>query len=261
MSLILVRGSGDVGSAVAHRLFIEHHKVILQDDASPAYTRRGMAFTDVFFDGKAELDHVIAKRSALGEHVGTMLACGRAIPALIGDWRNIINALHPAVVIDARLKKRATPESIRGAAPLTIGLGPKFIATEHVDVVIETSWEAPGNVIKQGPSLPLQGEPQPLGGHGRERYVYAPNAGRFETSYRIGDHVTAGEQIAMLDGEPILAPLSGRLRGLIHSGVEVAQGAKIIEVDPRERDAVVFGLGERPTKIAEGIVSILNESH
>ena len=261
MQIILVRGSGDVGSAVAHRLFSARHKVILQDDPSPAYTRRGMAFTDVFFDGKAELEKVIAKRSALGDHVRTMLTCGRAIPTLIGAWRDIVNALQPAVIIDARLKKRATPESLRGAAPLTIGLGPNFIATENVDVVIETSWDAPGHVIKQGPALPLQGEPQPLGGHGRERYVYAPNAGNFVTSHAIGDHVEAGEHIATLAGEPILAPLSGRLRGLTHSGVEVAQGTKIIEVDPREPDAVVFGLGERPTKIADSIVSVLKDFH
>ena len=261
MQIILVRGSGDVGSAVAHRLFSERHQVILQDDAAPAYTRRGMAFTDVFFDGKAELEQVIAKRSALGDHVRTMLACGRAIPALIGAWRDVVSALQPTVIIDARMKKRTTPETIRGAAPLTIGLGPNFIATENVDIVIETSWDAPGHIIKQGPSLPLQGEPKPLGGVGRERYVYAPIAGSFVTNFKIGDHVEASERIATLAGEPILAPLSGRLRGLTHSGVEVAPGTKIIEIDPREPDAVLFGLGERPAKIADSIVSVLTDFH
>ena len=129
------------------------------------------------------------------------------------------------------------------------------------DIVIETSWEAPGHIIKQGPSLPLQGEPQLLGGVGRERYVYAPIAGSFVTNFQIGDHVEAGEHIATLAGEPILAPLSGRLRGLTHSGVEVMQGTKIIEVDPREPDAVLFGLGERPAKIADSIVSVLKDFH
>ena len=257
MALILVCGSGDVGSAVAHRLFSERHQVILQDDPAPTYTRRGMAFTDVFFDRKAELEHVIAKRSALGDHVRTMLTCGGAIPALIGDWREVAGTLQPNVIIDARLKKRTTPEPLRGAAPLTIGLGPNFVATESVDIVIETSWDAPGHVIKQGRALPLKGEPQPLGGHGRERYVYAPSAGNFVTTFSIGDHVEVGERIATLAGEPILSPLSGQLRGLTHSGIDVAQGTKIIEVDPREPNAVVFGLGERPAKIATGVVSAL----
>lgn len=258
MALVLVRGSGDVGSAVAHALFAEHQKVILQDGPAPAYTRRGMAFTDAFFDGKAELEHVIAKRSSLGVHLQSMLACARAIPALTSDWREVVDAVHPDVVIDARMKKRSPPESFRGTALLTIGLGPNFVAGDMTDVVIETSWEAAGHVITQGASLPLRGEPQPLGGRGRERYVYAPQAGVFETQCAIGEYVHAGQAIATLAGTPILAPLSGRLRGLTHTGVEVSQGAKIVEIDPREPDANVYGIGERPRRIAAGVLAALN---
>ena len=257
MALVVVCGSGDVGSAVAHALFAEHHQVILQDDPAPAYTRRGMAFTDAFFDGKAGLELVIAKRSSLGVHLQSMLACGRAIPALAIDSREIIDAIHPDIVIDARMKKRAQPEILRGAAQLTLGLGPNFVAGDTTDVVIETSWEAPGQVITQGASLPLHGEPQTLGGHGRERYVYAPDAGVFETQLAIGDRVESGQIIATLAGKPILAPLSGRLRGLTHAGVTVAQGAKIVEVDPRESNANVYGIGERPRRIAAGVLAAI----
>ncbi len=257
MALVLIRGCGDIGSAVAHALFAEHQKVILQDDPAPAYTRRGMAFTDAFFDGKAELEHVIAKRSSLGVHLQSMLACGRAIPALTTDSRQIIDAIHPDIVIDARMKKRALPEILRGAAPLTVGLGPNFVAGDTTDLVIETSWAAPGQVIKHGASLPLHGEPQTLGGHGRERYVYAPKAGVFETECAIGEYVHAGQGIATLVGTPILAPLSGRLRGLTHKGVEVAQDAKIVEIDPREPDANVYGIGERPRRIAAGVLEAI----
>jgi xanthine dehydrogenase accessory factor len=257
MTLILVCGSGDVGSAVAHALFAAHHQVILQDDPAPAYTRRGMAFTDAFFDGKAELEQVIAKRSSLGVHLQSMLACGRAIPALTVDRSEVIDAVHPDIVIDARMKKRAQPEMLRGAAPLTLGLGPNFVAGDTTDIVIETSWEAPGRVIKQGAPLPLRGEPQALGGHGRARYVYALDAGVFETQLAIGDRVESGQVIATLAGKPILAPLSGRLRGLTHASVTVAQGAKIVEVDPREPDANVYGIGKRPRRIAAGVLTAI----
>jgi xanthine dehydrogenase accessory factor len=257
MALVVVCGSGDVGSAVAHVLFADHHQVILQDDPAPTYTRRGMAFTDAFFDGKAELEHVLAKRSALGEHVRTMLACGRAIPALIDNWREVIDATHPEIVVDARMKKRAMPEVLRGTAPLAIGLGPNFIAGATADIVIETSWDAPGEIITRGAPLPLRGEPQPLGGHGRERYVYAPHAGKFETEHAIGELVNAGQSIATLAGTPISAPLAGRLRGLTHSGVDVVQGTKIVEIDPRDPGATVYGIGERPRKIAEGVLAAI----
>ncbi len=257
MALVLVRGSGDVGSAVAHALFAEHQKVILQDDPAPDYTRRGMAFTDAFFDGKAKLVHVIAKRSTLGLHLQSMLACCRAIPALTNDWRDVVEAFHPDVLIDARMKKRAIPETLRGTAPLTIGLGPNFVAGDMTDIVIETSWEAPGQVITKGASLPLRGEPQRLGGHGRERFVYAPEAGVFETQCAIGEYVYAIQAVATLAGMPILAPLSGRLRGLTHTGVEVSQGAKIVEIDPREPDYNVYGIGERPRRIAAGVLTVI----
>jgi len=52
MMLIFVRGIGDVGSAVAYRLFRAGHAVVLHDTERPAYSRRGMAFTDAVFDGK-----------------------------------------------------------------------------------------------------------------------------------------------------------------------------------------------------------------
>ena len=38
----------------------------------------------------------------------------------------------------ALMRKRTVPEIQRGVAPLTIGLGPNFVASENVDVAIET---------------------------------------------------------------------------------------------------------------------------
>jgi len=149
------------------------------------------------------------------------------------------------------------PETLRGAASLTIGLGPNFVAGDMTDIVIETSWEAPGQVITQGASLPLRGEPQRLGGHGRERFVYASQTGVFETQCAIGEYLHAGQAIATLAGTPILAPLSGRLRGLTHTGVEVLQGAKIVEIDPREPNTNVYGIGARPRRIAAGVLAAM----
>ena len=57
----------------------------------------------------------------------------------------------------------------------------------------------------------------------------------------------------------LAAPLSGVIRGLTHSGVPVAVGTKIIEVDPRGDPAAVFGLGERPRRIAEGVCRAVAE--
>jgi xanthine dehydrogenase accessory factor len=69
---------------------------------------------------------------------------------------------------------------------------------------------------------------------------------------RIGDRVEEGAVVATIGQVALRAPIGGVLRGLTRSGVEVPIRTKVIEVDPRCDPAAVFGLGERPRRIAEG---------
>ena len=255
---VLVRGIGDVGSAVAHELFRAGIKVVMHDVPRPAHTRRGMAFTDVMFNGKTRLENVLAKRSHQPEHLRCMLVCGRAIPVMSGEIDYVVSAVNPDVVIDARMRKHAVPEPQRHLASLTIGLGPNFDAGEQTDLAIETAWgDDLGQVIRQGPTRPLAGEPREIAGHMRDRYVYAPVAGIFSTALEIGMRVEAGQPIASIGGVELAAPLGGRLRGLTHAGVEVGLGTKVIEIDPRDADADIYGIGERPHRIAQGVLAAL----
>ena len=59
---ILVRGSNDVASAVAHCLFSARYGVVIHDDPKPTVTRRKMAFADAIFDGETTLMGVTARR-------------------------------------------------------------------------------------------------------------------------------------------------------------------------------------------------------
>jgi xanthine dehydrogenase accessory factor len=254
MDPILIRGTNDVASAVAHRLFRAGYAVALVENAQPAATRRGMAFADAVYDGRAEVAGVEAVRVDDPACLPSLLADRRRIPLLVGEVGPTLATTPFAVLVDARMRKRAIPEPQRGLAPLTIGLGPNFVAGGNVDVAIETSWEDLGRVITEGPTLPLAGEPRPLGGSGRERYVYAPHAGTFRTARRIGEPVVAGETVGHIDATPLPAPLTGVLRGLTHDGAAVVAGTKVIEVDPRGRGGVVAGIGERPARIAEGVL-------
>jgi len=259
MTLVLVRGIGDVGSAVAHRLFGVGYAVIIHDAENPAYGRRGMAFADAMFDGKAELAGVLAKCARDTTGLNIMVKCRRAIPVASGELSSVIEAFQPDVLVDARMRKRYHPENQRDLAPLTVGLGPNFVAGAATDVVIETAWgPGLGSIIRQGASLPLHGEPQSIAGHARDRYLYAETAGVFVTAMQIGDPIKRGDIVGSIDGQIILAPLTGRLRGLTRSGVRVEKGTKIVEVDPRNESAIVRGLGERPKRIAEGVLEAIN---
>ena len=256
--LALVRGTGDVGSAVAHLLFRNGYRVVLHDIPRPAHTRRGMAFTNALFDGASELAGLRAVFSADTEGVATMLAGGDALPVTTAPIAAVIAEFAPAVMVDARMRKRATPEPQRHLAALTIGLGPNFSAGAQTDVAIETAWgDDLGRVITRGATRPLGGAPRAIAGHSTDRYVYAPRAGTFVTTLDIDAKVAAGQKIATIGDTELQAPLAGRLRGLTHTEVDVAQRTKVIEIDPRDAEADIFGIGERPRLIAAGVLAAM----
>lgn len=257
---VLVRGVGDIGSAIAHCLFREGHAVVVHDEPQPTTTRRGMAFADAVFDGRASLEGVDAVRVEDLGHVRALLSAHQSIPVYVSDLKSLLAAIAPAVLVDARMRKHRAPEIQRGLAPFTIGLGPDLVAGRHADVVIETSWDGLGRVITDGASLPLGGEPREIEGHARDRYVYAPLDGIFRTEARIGDLVRRGQEVAQIGSTPLTAPLDGVLRGLTHDRVPVTARTKIIEVDPRMRRAEPSGIAERPRRIAEGVLAAIRSA-
>ena len=246
MALCLVRGCGDIGSAVAHALFSAGHAVVIHDVAAPSFARRGMAFTDALYDDAACLEGVIGRRMTDIFSIRLMLKQHREIPLAADRFAKVLEYLRPHVLI---------PERECGLAPLTIGLGPNFVAGETTDLVVETAWQALGRIIESGSSLPLSGEPRPIDGHGRERYVYAPADGRFETVWKIGASVAKVESVARIGDEVIRAPLEGCLRGITHAGASVKAGTKVVEIDPRGDPAKAFGIAERPGKLALAVLA------
>lgn len=252
--VVLVRGSGDVGSAVAHRLFGSGHLVVIHDVPLPAGPRRGMAFTDAVFDGACELDGVPARLVNDLAALPRALADRGSVPVTTEEIASVLAALKPEVLVDARMRKRARPERQLELAPLTIGLGPNFVAGQTTHLAIETQWgDDLGAVITSGATRPLEGEPRSFAGHARDRFVYAPVSGMLRTDAAIGQRVQHGDLVATVDGEQLSAPLDGILRGLTHDGVPVEVGAKVVEVDPRGEMRAVIGLGQRPRRIAAGV--------
>lgn len=257
MTLCLVRGCGDIGSAVAHALFSAGHAVLIHDVAAPSFARRGMAYTDAMYGGSATLEGITGRRTSDNFSIRWMLERREEIPLTAGDFKKTLEHLRPCVLIDARMNKRSVPERQSGLAPLTIGLGPNFIAGETTDLVVETAWEDLGSILAMGSSRPLTGDPRPINGYGRERYVYAPADGRFKTDCAIGAAVAKGQAVACIGGKVIRAPLDGCLRGLSHAGAEVKAGTKVIEVDPRGDPAKAYGIAERPGRLALAVLAVV----
>src|SRR5215469_2394233 len=171
MRRVLILGIGDIGSAVAHRLFRAGELAAIQDDPPPATSRRRMAFADAMFDGETQLTGVMARMVAPARLSPATWSI-RFIPVTASPPRGAIEKLVPDVIVDARMRRRARPERLRQLARLTIGLGPGFVAGETVDVAVETSWDNLGRILRAGPVAR-----EKTGGAGRERTVYAPLAG------------------------------------------------------------------------------------
>lgn len=214
-----------------------------------------MSFCDAIFNGNTALDGVSAQLINNVPELQKQLELHTLIPVTTQNLSSIVSTLQPDIWIDARMRKHEQPETQIEQAALTIGLGPNFTAGVTVHAAIETGWnEDLGKVIWNGSTRPLEGEPQSIAGHARDRYLYAPVAGIFQTKLNVGDTVSAGQEVARIGDVSLCAKIDGMLRGLTHDGVPVSQKTKVIEVDPRGEKAKISGIGERPGRIAEGVL-------
>jgi xanthine dehydrogenase accessory factor len=155
------------------------------------------------------------------------------IAVTIDPKGKLISKLKPLIVIDAILAKRNLGTKI-DMAPITIGLGPGFIAKKDVDIVIETMrGHDLGRVIFEGAPIKNTGVPGIIGGYCVERVIYSEVAGSIHNIKKIGDIVKKGDIIATVEDTQILAPIDGVLRGIIKDGYNIPSNFKIADIDPR----------------------------
>ena len=237
MNTIVVRGSGDLATGTIWMLAKAGYPVVALEAETPLAIRREAAFSEAVRLGSKEVEGITAHLAASGEEALRIAAPGR--PAVLVDPEaELLACFRPEILIDAILAKKNLGTN-RSMADFTIGIGPGFTAGEDVDAVIETMrGHDLGRVILKGSALPNTGVPGLVAGHGADRVIHSPAAGRLTGCRRIGDEVTIGEPIARItssDGSvtEVAASLTGVLRGLLPDGCEVWEGLKMADIDPR----------------------------
>jgi len=135
--LVVVRGGGDLGTGVAHRLHRSGFTVLVTELARPLVVRRAVAFAEAVYAGSIEVEGVTA-RLADDPMAGMAYSVLEEIPVVVDEAGDVISRMQPRIVVDARLAKRPL-DSRRQDAPLVIGLGPGFTAGKDCHAVVETN--------------------------------------------------------------------------------------------------------------------------
>ena len=250
----LILGTNEIASAVAVEMRRAGWSVVLAHDPFPLVIRRKMAFHDVLFGESVVIDAI---EGVLAEDVLDLLDALNASEHVIVtplQLPDLIALRTPEVLIDGRMQMyRVTPD-LRHIAPMTIGLGPNFVVGENCDIGIETKPTRSGRLIKRGSSENADHDPQRLGGLGKERFVHASREGLWHTAVDIGVRVFKDFVVGRLDGLPVCAPVDGVVRGVARDGSRIPPGVKVLEIDPRGRDAQWTGIDSRSTLIARSVL-------
>ncbi len=250
--IVVVKGAGDLGSGAILRLHRAGFQVIATEIDQPTTVRRTVAFSEAVYSGEAEIEGVRARRVDAGEIRRTWEE--GIVPVLVDPGCAIVAALRPAVVVDAIIAK-TNLGTRRDDAPVVVGLGPGFVAGVDVHAVVETNrGHDLGRVIWRGSAEPDTGMPGEIGGHSQQRLLRAPSAGIFRAAKTIGDQVAAGEIVCHVGNTPVMAQISGIVRGLLHDGLPVARGMKIGDVDPRIAREHCFTISDKSLAIAGGVL-------
>jgi xanthine dehydrogenase accessory factor len=255
--VVLIRGAGEMASGVAHRLHRSHFKVCMLEILHPVAVRREVSFCEAIYEGEKEVEGVRAKFISKPEEIHSVWREG-IIPILVDpEGEKTRRFIEPDVLVDAIMAKKNLGTHIK-KAPLVIGLGPGFYAGQDVHVVVETNrGHDQGRVILKGTAEPDTGTPGNIGGYTVERVLRTMKKGIFHPQKSIGDRINKGSVVAVVDDFPVMAKISGIVRGLIREGVEVKKGMKVGDIDPRGKREFCFTISDKARAIGGGVLEAI----
>ncbi len=255
--IIVIKGAGEMASAVAWRVYMAKlKKILMLDTDHPMAVRRRVSFCEALHLGRQTVEGVNAIMASSVEEIQTAWEQGRIAVAADPQWL-LLPQVKPQVVVDAILAKENLGTRIN-EAELVIGLGPGFTAGQDVHMVIETNrGHDLGRILTTGCTEANTGEPGAIGGYTAERVLRAPQAGHFQTERSIGDRVAVGEIIGTVAGQNVISRIDGVLRGLIRPGTKVPRDLKIGDVDPRGRQEFCETISEKGRAIGGSVLEAI----
>ena len=259
--LIIVRGGGDLATGTIYKLKQSGFPVLILEVPQPSAIRRNVAFCEAVYQGTQTVEDMTCYLAQSMEQAEEFLLEGK-LTVLVDPMGDFIPKLQPLAVVDAIIAKKNLGTK-RTMAPVTVALGPGFLAGADVDAVVETKrGHNLGRVLWSGSAAANTGIPGLIGGFGKERVIHCPAKGILRNVKHITDMVSRGEIIAVVETEngtvPVKATLDGILRGLIRDGYPVDVGFKMADIDPRADEySNCFTISDKARCIAGGVLEAI----
>jgi xanthine dehydrogenase accessory factor len=261
---VIVKGGGDLATAVAHKLFRAGFPVIITELDKPMMVRRNVSFANCVYERQWTVEGITSVLVDDEKEIGNIINEGK-IPLIVDPQCHIRFKVKPAIIVDGILAKKNCGTYLKDA-PIVIALGPGFNSGEDVHLVVETQrGHNLGKIIFSGGAEPDTGIPGEVKGYTSERILRAPKSGLVKNHMHIGSIVEKGDIICYVDENPIISQISGIVRGLIHEGAKVNKYEKIGHIDPRGIEEYCNTISEKGRNIAggvlEGILILIKEKY
>ncbi|MCC0668442.1 selenium-dependent molybdenum cofactor biosynthesis protein YqeB [Clostridioides sp. ZZV14-6153] len=261
-NVIIVRGAGDLATAVIHKLHNCGFKIIALEVETPLAIRRKVSFSEAIYEKEVSVEGVYCVYCKDKTEIKKALN-KRKVALIIDPKGKYIDEIRPVAVIDCILAKKNIGTN-KAMAPLTIALGPGFCAGKDADIVIETMrGHNLGKVIREGYALKNTGIPGAILGITKDRVFYSENVGIIETICNIGDVVKKGDIICYITEKngnkiEVKTSLDGVLRGILRNGSQIEKGLKILDIDPRMEEVKnSFTISDKGRCIAGAVLEAL----
>ncbi len=254
--IVLVRGGGETGSAIAHRLYRSNFRMVITETSNPLDINRGTCFSEAVYENTKTVEDVTAEKTIPSLEQIYKVWRNDNIPVVINPELTLKALIKPDVLVNAMMLGRRTNTNIEDA-PLVIGIGPGFSVGVDAHLVVEASGKNLGKVIIEGESSEPLEQPGENNDTGKSMVIRADDAGVFSTERHIGDSVAVGDIIGSLDNVTISAPAAGTLRGVLRSEVKVLTNTRLAEIDPNSDKTDANLIRSEMRAIAGGVLEAI----
>lgn len=253
---VIIKGGGDLATAVASKLYKSGFPVIITEIPQPKMVRRAVSFGNSVYEKRWTVEDITSELANSIQDIMRILKKGH-IPVIVDPKCHIAKKIKPTILVDCTLAKRNIGTS-KDDALIVIALGPGFTAPEDVHAVIETHrGHNLGKIIMLGSSKPNTGIPGNIEGFTHERVFRAPKVGKVKNIVDIGTMVSKGDILCKVDGMPVKSKIPGIVRGIIHDGLVVNEGEKLGDVDPRGKKDYCYSISDKGRTVAGGVLEAI----